>query len=139
MHAITNDEEGGSRISDYRGEDTAADAEAVLPRNFSETLDTREQATERFVVMKNSTWYKGLTALAVCTLLAPTLGSAKDLVQQGRSTFPSLIPFDASQGEYPEGVAVDKVGNVFVSIGGEHGPPRSDLEVHSVGREVVAR
>jgi sugar lactone lactonase YvrE len=85
--------------------------------------------------MKNSTWYKGLTALAVCTFLAPTLGSAKDLVQQGRSTFPSLIPFDASQGEYPEGVAVDKVGNVFVSIGGASGPRGAILKFTPSGEK----
>ncbi len=30
--------------------------------------------------------------------------------------FPDYIPFDASHSEYPEGVAVDKVGNVYVSI-----------------------
>jgi sugar lactone lactonase YvrE len=62
--------------------------------------------------MKNSTWYKGLTTLAACAFLAPTLGSAKDPVQQGRSTFPDLITFDFG----PEGVAIDKIGNVYVSV-----------------------
>ncbi len=52
-----------------------------------------------------------LMILAVCGLLLPTLGSAADPVQQGGSTFPSFIAFDAG----PEGVAVDKVGNVYVS------------------------
>ena len=62
--------------------------------------------------MKHSVLLKGLTALAVCGLLVPTLGSAKDLVPRGHSAFPSFIPFNAS----PEGVAVDKVGNVYVSV-----------------------
>jgi sugar lactone lactonase YvrE len=58
-------------------------------------------------VKKRST----LIILAVCGLLLPTLGSAKEPTQQGRSRFPSFIPFAAG----PEGVAVDKVGNVYVS------------------------
>jgi sugar lactone lactonase YvrE len=35
--------------------------------------------------------------------------------------FPAYIPFDAAAGETPEGVAVDKRGNVYVSIGGGFG------------------
>ena len=35
--------------------------------------------------------------------------------------FPAYIPFDAAAGESPEGVAVDKRGNVYVSIGGGFG------------------
>jgi sugar lactone lactonase YvrE len=62
--------------------------------------------------MKHSVLPKELAALAVCAFLVPTLASAKDPVQQGRSRFPSFISFDAS----PEGVAVDKVGNVYVSV-----------------------
>lgn len=33
-----------------------------------------------------------------------------------RPEFPDFTPFDPSQGEFPEGVAVDKVGNVYVSL-----------------------
>ena len=36
--------------------------------------------------------------------------------------FPAYIPFDAAAGESPEGVAVDKRGNVYVSIGDAFGP-----------------
>jgi len=36
--------------------------------------------------------------------------------------FPAYIPYDSSQNEIAEGVAVDKVGNVYVSIGGMSGP-----------------
>jgi len=68
-----------------------------------------------------------LVALALCALAVPILGSAKDppgRPQNGhhQTPFPEFIPLDASQGEYPEGVAVDKVGNVFASIGGASGP-----------------
>ena len=62
--------------------------------------------------MKNSTLLKGIMTLAVCGLLVPTLGIAKDAAAKCHSTFPSFIPFDAS----PEGVAVDKVGNVYASV-----------------------
>jgi len=36
--------------------------------------------------------------------------------------FPAYIPFNAAENEQPEGVAVDKTGNVFVGIGGSDGP-----------------
>jgi sugar lactone lactonase YvrE len=62
--------------------------------------------------MKHSVLIREITALAVCVFLLPMLGSAKDPVEQGHSTFLSFIPFDAS----PEGVAVDKVGNVYASV-----------------------
>jgi sugar lactone lactonase YvrE len=52
-----------------------------------------------------------LATLAACALLGSTVGRA-----QGAGAFPSFIPFAASQAEFPEGVAVDKVGNVYVSI-----------------------
>lgn len=70
-----------------------------------------------------NTTHSTLLSLAVCGLLLPTPGSAEN--PSGRphnghhqTSFPEFIPFDAS----PEGVAVDKVGNVFVSIGGSMGP-----------------
>ncbi|MHB9006404.1 MAG: SMP-30/gluconolactonase/LRE family protein [Limisphaerales bacterium] len=61
---------------------------------------------------------KQYAALAmVWALLVPTLGNAKDLGQHGPpSTIPSFIPFELRQAEFPEGVAVDKVGNVYVSV-----------------------
>ena len=52
-------------------------------------------------------------ALAVGALLLPTL----TLARNAPARFPSFISFDASQMELPEGVAVDKVGNVYVSVG----------------------
>ncbi len=52
-----------------------------------------------------------LVTLATCTFLGPTVGHA-----QGAGAFPSFIPFNLAQLEFPEGVAVDKVGNVYVSI-----------------------
>jgi sugar lactone lactonase YvrE len=61
--------------------------------------------------MKHSL-FRQVTALAACAFLAPTLGSAKGPVQRGRSTFPDLIPFEVA----PEGVAIDKIGNVYVSV-----------------------
>jgi hypothetical protein len=52
-----------------------------------------------------------IITFAACTLLVPAAGNA-----QGAGTFPSFIPFDASQGEFTEGVAVDKIGNVYVAM-----------------------
>jgi sugar lactone lactonase YvrE len=78
-----------------------------------------------------------VTALAVCVFLLPTLGSAKNPAQKGGSTFPSFISFDASQGEYPEGVAVDKVGNVFVSLGASTGPRGAILKFTPSGEKSV--
>lgn len=40
---------------------------------------------------------------------------------QGATTFPDFIPFDPGQGASPEGVAVDKIGNVYVSVGTHNG------------------
>lgn len=76
--------------------------------------------------------------LAVCGLLLPTLGSAKDppgRPQNGhhQTPFPEFIPLDAS----PEGVAVDKVGNVFVSIGGSTGPGGAILKFTPSGKKSV--
>ena len=55
-------------------------------------------------------------ALAVGALLLPTLTLARPPAGKPPE-FPAFIPFDASQMELPEGVAVDKVGNVYVSVG----------------------
>ena len=52
-----------------------------------------------------------LAGFVACALLLPAVGNA-----QGAGTFPSFIPFSLAQFEFPEGVAVDKVGNVYVSI-----------------------
>lgn len=62
--------------------------------------------------MKASLFLKQGAALAAFAFLAPTLGSEKGPAPQGHSPFPDLIPFDFG----PEGVAVDKVGNVYVSV-----------------------
>jgi sugar lactone lactonase YvrE len=70
------------------------------------------------------------------------IGSANDW--PGRSpnghrctSFPEFIPLDASQGGDPEGVAVDKVGNVFVSIGGTTGPGGAILKFTPSGEKSV--
>jgi sugar lactone lactonase YvrE len=55
-------------------------------------------------------------ALALCALLVPVVGGVQDAAAQGAGRFPSSIPFNLAQMEFPEGVAVDKVGNVYVSI-----------------------
>lgn len=49
--------------------------------------------------------------LAVAALVSSVATSAT-----ASPSFPEFIPFDRTQGEFPEGVAVDKVGNVFVSL-----------------------
>ncbi len=54
---------------------------------------------------------ESVLALALCALLVPAIGSAQDV-----GAFPSLIQFNLAQLEIPEGVAVDKEGNVYVSI-----------------------
>lgn len=51
---------------------------------------------------------KGIAVVAVCNLCM--------CLAQAAGTFPSFIPTDASLAEFPEGVAVDKVGNVYMSI-----------------------
>ncbi len=61
----------------------------------------------------NSRKYTALVTLAAGAILAPAAQAAGK--QAG--DFPSYIPFNASLNEYPEGVAVDKVGNVYVSVG----------------------
>jgi len=83
-----------------------------------------------------------LVVLALCALALPTLSSAKDLPErsqnyQHRTAFPEFIALDASQGEYPEGVAVDKVGNIFVSIGGGSGPRGAILKFTPAGDKSV--
>ena len=53
--------------------------------------------------------HSALMILAPCALLVLAMESA-----QGAATFPNFIPFDGILGT--EGVAVDKVGNVYVSV-----------------------
>jgi sugar lactone lactonase YvrE len=55
-----------------------------------------------------------LIVLTVAALALTMLGSAGSA--EAKHSFPDFIPFDRDQGEFPEGVAVDKVGNVYVSI-----------------------
>ncbi len=51
-----------------------------------------------------------LATLIAGTLLLPIVGHA-----QGAGRFPDFVPFDAALLQFPEGVAVDKVGNVYAS------------------------
>src|SRR5512142_663503 len=51
-----------------------------------------------------------LATLIIGALFAPAIGNA-----QGAGTFPSFSPLPLQ----PEGVAVDKVGNVYVSVGSD--------------------
>lgn len=53
-----------------------------------------------------------LIVLVVSVLFLSTTSAAV----AAHPEFPEFIPFDASQGEFPEGVAVDKMGNVYVSL-----------------------
>ena len=87
--------------------------------------------------MKPPVLLKEISALGVCALLVSALGSAEAPVPPGRSMFPDFIPLDASQYEYPEGVAVDKVGNVFVSIGASTGPRGAILKFTPSGEKSV--
>jgi sugar lactone lactonase YvrE len=50
-----------------------------------------------------------MLAVAVLVTTVVTPAAAKH-------SFPDWIPFDRGAGEFPEGVAVDKVGNVYVSV-----------------------
>lgn len=52
-----------------------------------------------------------LSLVMISLSLLPAVAAA-----QGAGAFPSFIPFDANQMEFAEGVAVDKIGNVYVSI-----------------------
>ena len=52
-------------------------------------------------------------ALLIVVALVGGVGTS---AAAGRAEFPDFIPFDLAQGELPEGVAVDKVGNVYVSL-----------------------
>ncbi len=61
----------------------------------------------------------GLRQRSLGVLLYLAVGfaaAAKGPNEQGRDTFPSYIPFNGATFEFLEGVAVDKVGNVFVSM-----------------------
>jgi len=60
--------------------------------------------------------HMALVTLAACALLVPAVGGAQDAAAHSAGTFPSFIAFDFNQAEFPEGVAVDKVGNVYASI-----------------------
>ena len=56
--------------------------------------------------------YPAVMALALCAFVVPALGGPQGATAHGAGTFPSFITFDAN----PEGVAVDKVGNVYASV-----------------------
>ena len=57
---------------------------------------------------------RSMILLAVAALIAATLAIAAPAA--AKDGFPSWTPFDRTLGESPEGVAVDKTGNVYVSI-----------------------
>jgi sugar lactone lactonase YvrE len=57
---------------------------------------------------------RSMILLAVAALIAATQAIAAPAAAKGG--FPSWTPFDRTLGENPEGVAVDKTGNVYVSI-----------------------
>lgn len=91
--------------------------------------------------MINAT-HSTLLSLAVCGLLLPTCGSAENPSARFRNghhcpSFPEFIPLNTTQGEYPEGVAADKFGNVFVSIGGVSGPRGAILRFTAEGDKSV--
>jgi sugar lactone lactonase YvrE len=59
-----------------------------------------------------------IVGTAACVLmLQATDASAGGLVAQRAARFPDFVPFDFNQMEFPEGVAVDKFGNVYASVG----------------------
>ena len=57
---------------------------------------------------------RSMILLAVAALIAATQAIAAPAA--AKDGFPSWTPFNRSLGENPEGVAVDKTGNVYVSI-----------------------
>jgi sugar lactone lactonase YvrE len=61
------------------------------------------------------------TAWALAALLAATLSPSP---LAGRSQFPGFLPFSTALGEFPEGVAVDGRGNVYVSFDTPRGEVR---------------
>jgi sugar lactone lactonase YvrE len=73
------------------------------------------EQTERYHIMFMHK-YPAVIALALGALLVPGVGRAPTAAAQGAATFANHIPFSFAQLEFPEGVAVDKVGNVYVGI-----------------------
>ena len=61
------------------------------------------------------------TAWALTALFAATLSPSPIA---GRSQFPEFTPFSTALGEFPEGVAIDKRGNVYVSFDTPRGEVR---------------
>jgi len=61
-------------------------------------------------------------ARATLGLLVLTGAAFSSISNAASGEFPAYIPFNAAEKEQPEGVAVDKTGNVFVSIGVSAGP-----------------
>lgn len=91
-------------------------------------------------MIRNKKFKSGVVGTAVAAFLILTQAGASDHHQapnRHRPTFPEFIPLDASQGEFPEGVAVDKVGNVFLSIGGSTGPRGAILKFTPAGEQSV--
>ena len=63
-----------------------------------------------------------LRQVCLAALLVATGSLVGGCPRAASGAFPAYIPFDAAAGESPEGVAVDKRGNVYVSIGDAFGP-----------------
>jgi sugar lactone lactonase YvrE len=63
---------------------------------------------------------KAPRALAVAAVLLLLAGPSS--LGRSAGSFPSWIPFDPAQGEFPEGIAFDKAGNLYASIGGAISP-----------------
>lgn len=61
-----------------------------------------------------------VTGLFVGLMVIGLVGSAA----AAPPDFPAFTPFDAAEGEFPEGVAVDKVGNVYVGLDAPRGEIR---------------
>lgn len=60
--------------------------------------------------------HSAVLSVLVSCMLAPWIGSAQSAGNIGKPPFPDWVPFDGSAFEFLEGVAVDKTGNVFVSL-----------------------
>lgn len=91
-------------------------------------------------MIKNKQFKSGVVGAAVAAFVFLSQVEASDphpAPKNLRQAFPEFIPFDVSQAEFPEGVAVDKVGNVLVSIGGSTGPRGAIMKFTPTGEKSV--
>ena len=63
------------------------------------------------------------------TVVSLVLGAALavPMAAGAQGPFPDFIPFSVASGEIPEGIAIDKAGNVYVSIRQSPFGPNADL------------